>query len=321
MRIGIFPIALAICTFAAPALADGALAIDERQGDQWGWAVDYPNILQARERALDECGEGCRIVDEFADGCGAYVADAMAGSTVWSWARADTGVSARYTAVDECIKRGGDQCVIRVWGCNSTRMTGDPQVMIEGKPSASAVAETVTGDTPEKETTESGGRMVFLQTSAYRELPNDKSSYTHYCGWTQATAEELTRYVHKEHSASFTQEEHGFAPKGTRLLGLWPVDNGDTGPHRLDVSPIAQRFISAIMAHPEYEPPTGSKYWPDGPYQVNKGVSAMLGWIYEINDDWSLDDLNAFQCDYSIQESNIRYYKDAPLKAVVIGEF
>ena len=36
----------------------GALAIDERQGDQWGWAVDYETAA-AQERALGECGPGC----------------------------------------------------------------------------------------------------------------------------------------------------------------------------------------------------------------------------------------------------------------------
>ena len=50
-----------LCT-ALPAGAQapvGALAIDEGQGDQWGWAVDYETASAARARALGEGGSGC----------------------------------------------------------------------------------------------------------------------------------------------------------------------------------------------------------------------------------------------------------------------
>ena len=36
----------------------GALAVDEGQGDQYGWAVDYETAATARARALGECGCG-----------------------------------------------------------------------------------------------------------------------------------------------------------------------------------------------------------------------------------------------------------------------
>ena len=39
----------------------GALAIDQRQGDQWGWAVDHETPAAAREAALRECGAGCAV--------------------------------------------------------------------------------------------------------------------------------------------------------------------------------------------------------------------------------------------------------------------
>ena len=47
---------------AIPAAAQapvGALAIDERQGDQWGWGADYETASAAQARALGECGAGC----------------------------------------------------------------------------------------------------------------------------------------------------------------------------------------------------------------------------------------------------------------------
>ena len=36
----------------------GALAVDERRGDQYGWAVDYETEAAAWEAALSECGAG-----------------------------------------------------------------------------------------------------------------------------------------------------------------------------------------------------------------------------------------------------------------------
>ena len=60
--------ALVLCVtvcMAASAAAQtpvGALAIDERQGDQYGWAVDYETTGSAQAAALRECGSGCSVV-------------------------------------------------------------------------------------------------------------------------------------------------------------------------------------------------------------------------------------------------------------------
>ena len=37
----------------------GALAIDERRSDQWGWAADHETASAAQNAALRECGAGC----------------------------------------------------------------------------------------------------------------------------------------------------------------------------------------------------------------------------------------------------------------------
>ena len=56
--------ALVVCVSLGTALSAaaqtpvGALAIDERQGDQYGWAVDYETAAAAQGRALQECGPG-----------------------------------------------------------------------------------------------------------------------------------------------------------------------------------------------------------------------------------------------------------------------
>ena len=42
-------------------LAVGALAVDQGQGDQWGWAANHGTQAEADARALRECGQGCAI--------------------------------------------------------------------------------------------------------------------------------------------------------------------------------------------------------------------------------------------------------------------
>ena len=75
----------------------GALAIDERQGDQWGWAVDYATAAAAQDRALGECGPGCSVVLTFGR-CAAYAADQDPGSTAVGWAEAYASGSAAQQA-------------------------------------------------------------------------------------------------------------------------------------------------------------------------------------------------------------------------------
>ena len=95
----------------------GALAIDDRQGDRYGWAVDYETTSAARTRALSECGSGCSVVLTFAR-CAAYAADQAAGSAVYGWAESyDSVAGARQRALAECGSRGSG-CTVRVWGCN-----------------------------------------------------------------------------------------------------------------------------------------------------------------------------------------------------------
>ena len=96
----------------------GALAIDEREGDQYGWAVDYETAGSAQQRALSECGSGCSVVLTF-ERCAAYAADQEAGSSAIGWAESyGSSAEARQRALSECGSRGGSGCTVRVWGCN-----------------------------------------------------------------------------------------------------------------------------------------------------------------------------------------------------------
>ena len=68
---------LALVVLASSSAAQplvGALAVDARQGEQWGWAVDYETTAAAQAAALRECGSGCSVALTFGR-CGAYAAD------------------------------------------------------------------------------------------------------------------------------------------------------------------------------------------------------------------------------------------------------
>ena len=113
---------VAVVVLAVPAAAQppvGALAVDGRQGDQWGWAVDYETAAAAQDRALQECGAGCSVVLTFGR-CAAYAADQDADSTAVGWAESyASAAGAREAALAECRSRGGGSgCVVRAWGCN-----------------------------------------------------------------------------------------------------------------------------------------------------------------------------------------------------------
>ena len=104
---------------AAGQVPVGALAINERQGRQYGWAVDYETAAAAQAAALEACGAGCSVVLIF-DRCGAYAADQDSDSTAVGWAEAyNSAASAQQAALAECHARGGGSgCIVRAWGCN-----------------------------------------------------------------------------------------------------------------------------------------------------------------------------------------------------------
>ena len=98
----------------------GALAIDSPQGEAWGWGAGYATVAEAEREALARCGEECRIVVRFEGGCAAYAADQTPGSTVVVPAHGfDSGFDATEAALDQCARRGGEDCLVRVWACDN----------------------------------------------------------------------------------------------------------------------------------------------------------------------------------------------------------
>lgn len=95
----------------------GALAIDENQGDQYGFSYGSAQIGEATNRALNECGGGCRVVQTFSGGCAAYAADQSRGSNIYGWATGSTGGQVQSAAMQYCRNYGGSACSVRAWAC------------------------------------------------------------------------------------------------------------------------------------------------------------------------------------------------------------
>lgn len=99
--------------------ANGALAIDSNQGGQYGFSYNQPSMDAAVRVAVNECGGGCSVVETFSEGCAAYAADQVRGSSVYGWGNAANVGQAQNTALQYCQGNGGAQCIVRVWGCNA----------------------------------------------------------------------------------------------------------------------------------------------------------------------------------------------------------
>ncbi|WP_347372556.1 DUF4189 domain-containing protein [Aequorivita sp. Q41] len=98
-----------------------SLAIDARNGEAYGWAVNYETQAEANERALKECeeaGANCHLVLKFEGGCGAYVVE-RGNPSLYGWGVANSRAEAEAIAKEEASAQGGTDLVVRVWGCNS----------------------------------------------------------------------------------------------------------------------------------------------------------------------------------------------------------
>ena len=68
--------------------------------------------------ALEECGEGCSIVERFSGGCVAFASDASEESAACGWATgAGSESEAAAAALEECRTAGGTDCVTRLTDC------------------------------------------------------------------------------------------------------------------------------------------------------------------------------------------------------------
>lgn len=219
---------------AGRALADAALFIDSEKGERWGWAIDYPSIAQAMQRAKRECGKECYPVMTFRSGCGAWAADQAEGSTALGWARAETRVEAEETALSWCRKHGGisNQCLVRVWGCNSIEESSRKQV---GRKD----------------------RLVFVRidltiAETYRYGSSDWNRRVRFCGYTTMSYEEELAYSERLYGNTFSSDVTGKVIRTPHFFtaGYSGKPSRDRG--NMDASPVMRRFRDRIMQHPYY---------------------------------------------------------------------
>lgn len=113
---------IASLVFAAAVLAAGpsvaadsygAIAHNPSTGAR-GWSYNYANRSAAEQRALAECGRGCRVAIWFRNACGA-LATASRGGWGSGWAPSRAG--AEQVAMRECRNAGNRDCRIAVWSC------------------------------------------------------------------------------------------------------------------------------------------------------------------------------------------------------------
>ena len=104
----------------------GALAIDRSNGFFYGWSYDYSTLVEAEQKAIEECnkkGGNCTIVLSYSGtGCAAYrTVDGNQG-TAFGWGLAKTKEEADVIATKECLKRSnGTNPTNFVWSCNSEK--------------------------------------------------------------------------------------------------------------------------------------------------------------------------------------------------------
>jgi hypothetical protein len=104
---------------ASAANAFGALAIDSYRGSQYGYSYNYPNLVDARARAVKECGANCTVVLTFQNTCAAFAADQSEANGANGWGYAPTKEGAQQYALSYCRKYGGKSCQVRVSACES----------------------------------------------------------------------------------------------------------------------------------------------------------------------------------------------------------
>jgi hypothetical protein len=219
--------------FGVNAFAAGALAIDKKQGEKYGWAIDYQTFEEAETRALEECGENCSIVLRFSGGAAAYAADQAAGSTVYGWGRADNAEQAKTAALEQAKKLGATKPIVRAWGEESKK--------------DSALNEII-GDSKVK---------VFLYMKLSLNEKHDKTGWASFTGWTYASKSELNKYSLDKQLLIYSDEIKGKNITPYFLKTALP----NAGAGDSETSPIMKEFVQKyVETHPIYASRSMSKY-------------------------------------------------------------
>jgi hypothetical protein len=109
---GAFLFVAATAAEAAGALAVGACGA-------YGFAIDYARNDTARTAALSKCsGDGCTVVAAMKRNCAALAIDRKNACGPFGYAAAARLGLAQNTALKQCYRFGGKDCVIRAFVCD-----------------------------------------------------------------------------------------------------------------------------------------------------------------------------------------------------------
>ena len=97
----------------AASWAEGAIAAS-RNG-RVGISYNYGSQREANDRAMDECGGTCRIVERFSNLCGAVASGRDGG---YGFATRSRLGAAENAAIANCQSEGNRGCSIRARGCD-----------------------------------------------------------------------------------------------------------------------------------------------------------------------------------------------------------
>ena len=117
--------ALAALAAASPVFGDGAIAIEDLEGERAGLSAGYATAEEAQQAALAHCGEGCSVVETFSGGCAAVATHEGEDSTIYGWfVGADSESEAISQALEACRERGGTDCAVRLSACDGSEPSG-----------------------------------------------------------------------------------------------------------------------------------------------------------------------------------------------------
>jgi hypothetical protein len=101
---------------AAAAQAAGAFAIGSCGA--YGFAYDYLRPEEANSAAGSKCSGNCEVVP-VRKACAAFAVDGANACGAYGYATAPKLGAAQNTALRQCYKYGGRDCMIRAWICDA----------------------------------------------------------------------------------------------------------------------------------------------------------------------------------------------------------
>jgi hypothetical protein len=117
-----FALARGVCAgvllFANVAATQAAGALAVGQCGAYGFAYDFAKMDSARSAALGKCTGDCKVVAPMAHNCAALAIDGRNACGAFGYGAAMQLGAAQNTALKQCYRFGGKECVIRAWVCD-----------------------------------------------------------------------------------------------------------------------------------------------------------------------------------------------------------